>query len=54
VHGAIEIAPISDQEYGLRQGRLADPFGHHWLIGRPLSGKIGDWAYTSGPPAATT
>ena len=54
VHGATEIAPISDQEYGLRQGRLADPFGHHWLIGRPLSGKIGDWAYTSGPPAATT
>ena len=28
---------------GLRQGRIADPFGHHWLIGRPLSGS-GDWA----------
>jgi PhnB protein len=43
-NGAIEIAPIVDQPYGLRQGRLADPFGHHWLIGRPLAGGRGDWA----------
>jgi PhnB protein len=41
--GATEVAPIADQPYGLRQGRIADPFGHHWLIGRPLSG-AGDWA----------
>jgi PhnB protein len=34
--GATEVFPIADQEYGLRQGRFADPFGHHWLIGRPL------------------
>jgi len=34
--GAKEIFPIADQEYGLRQGRIEDPFGHHWLIGRPL------------------
>ena len=47
-NGAIEIAPITDQSYGLRQGRLADPFGHHWLIGRPLEGEAGDWAQTSG------
>jgi PhnB protein len=45
-NGAIEIAPIADQSYGLRQGRLADPFGHHWLIGRPLAGATGDWART--------
>jgi PhnB protein len=45
-NGAIEIAPIADQSYGLRQGRLADPFGHHWLIGRPLAGEGGDWART--------
>ena len=32
-NGAIEVAPVADQSYGLRQGRLADPFGHHWLIG---------------------
>ena len=30
-HAAIEIAPAADQWYGLRQGRLADPFCHHWL-----------------------
>jgi PhnB protein len=47
-NGAIEIAPIADQSYGLRQGRLADPFGHHWLIGRPLEGETGDWARTPG------
>jgi PhnB protein len=41
--GAAEVAPIADQSYGLRQGRIADPFGHHWLIGRPLAG-AGDWA----------
>jgi PhnB protein len=34
--GASEVFPIADQPYGLRQGRIADPFGHHWLIGRPL------------------
>jgi PhnB protein len=34
--GAREVFPIADQPYGLRQGRIADPFGHHWLIGRPL------------------
>ncbi|MBA2382062.1 MAG: VOC family protein [Chloroflexi bacterium] len=34
--GAELIFPVEDQPYGLRQGRLRDPFGHHWLIGRPL------------------
>jgi PhnB protein len=34
--GAREIFPVDDQPYGLRQGRIADPDGHHWLIGRPL------------------
>ena len=28
-NGAMEVAPIADQTYGLRQGRFADPFGHH-------------------------
>ncbi len=45
--GAVEVAPVSDQSYGLRQGRLTDPFGHHWLIGRPLPGPAGDWARTA-------
>jgi PhnB protein len=35
--GATEVFPIADQSYGLQQGRVADPFGHHWLIGRPLN-----------------
>ena len=47
-NGAVQVAPIADQSYGLRQGRLADPFGHHWLIGRPLAGKAGDWARSPG------
>src|SRR5919204_1026688 len=34
--GARELFPIADQPYGWRQGRVIDPFGHHWLIGRPL------------------
>jgi PhnB protein len=46
--GATEVAPVADEPYGLRQGRLADPFGHHWLIGRPLPGKAGDWARQMG------
>jgi PhnB protein len=24
------------EEYGWRAGRVADPFGHHWEIGKPL------------------
>jgi PhnB protein len=34
--GARVIFPIADQPYGFRQGRIEDPFGHQWLIGRPL------------------
>jgi PhnB protein len=25
------------EDHGWRIGRLADPFGHHWEIGKPLS-----------------
>ena len=34
--GAEIIFPVEDQPYGMRQGRVGDPFGHHWLIGRPI------------------
>jgi PhnB protein len=34
--GAVEMFPVADQPYGLRQGRVVDPFGHHWLVGRRL------------------
>jgi PhnB protein len=34
--GAKVISPVEDKEYGWRVGRLTDPFGHHWEIGKPL------------------
>jgi PhnB protein len=34
--GATEVFPIADQPYGMRQGRVEDPYGHHWLIGKVL------------------
>jgi PhnB protein len=33
--GAAEISPVGE-EHGWRMGRIADPFGHHWEVGRPL------------------
>ncbi|GEL17434.1 VOC family protein [Pseudonocardia asaccharolytica] len=30
--GARVVFPIDDHDYGDRGGRLADPFGHHWMI----------------------
>jgi PhnB protein len=39
--GATEIYPVGE-EHGWRLGRIEDPFGHHWEIGKPLV----DW-----PPA---
>jgi PhnB protein len=36
--GATVVWPVADQSYGWRLGRLVDPFGHHWEIGRPLTG----------------
>jgi PhnB protein len=40
--GATQIASVHD-EHGWRLGRVVDPFGHHWEIGKPLA----DWP----PPA---
>ncbi|HEX4009930.1 MAG TPA: VOC family protein [Solirubrobacteraceae bacterium] len=39
--GATEASAVAD-EHGWRLGRIVDPFGHEWEIGRPL----GAW-----PPA---
>jgi len=33
--GATEVAPITEG-HGWRVGRVADPSGHHWEIGKPL------------------
>jgi len=34
--GGKVVWPVGDQ-YGWRLGRMVDPFGHHWEIGKPLS-----------------
>ena len=34
--GATEVFPVADQPHGMRQGRVQDPYCHHWLIGRAL------------------
>jgi PhnB protein len=41
--GARELSAVTD-EHGWRLGRILDPFGHEWEIGRPL----GEW-----PPGLT-
>jgi PhnB protein len=33
--GATVVWPVANQ-YGWRLGRIVDPFGHHWEIGKPL------------------
>jgi PhnB protein len=34
--GAKETSPVGD-EHGWRLGRIVDPFGHEWEIGKPLT-----------------
>ena len=34
--GASEVAPVTEG-HGWRVGRIANPCGHHWEIGKPLS-----------------
>jgi PhnB protein len=36
--GASQVYAVSEG-HGWRVGRVADPFGHHWEIGRPLAAK---------------
>jgi PhnB protein len=35
--GGSALFPMADQPYGLRQGRVEDPFGHHWMISKPIA-----------------
>ncbi len=37
--GASPVSPMADQPYGWRVGRVVDPYGHHWEIGKPLPEK---------------
>jgi PhnB protein len=39
VAGATVVWPVSNQ-HGWRLGRIVDPFGHHWEIGKP-SAEVG-------------
>jgi PhnB protein len=34
--GARETRPVQDYDYGYRQGEVADPFGHQWLIQKKI------------------
>lgn len=34
--GADEVIPLADRNYGFRAGRIADPFGHLWIVSAPL------------------
>jgi PhnB protein len=45
--GATELAPVHE-EHGWRLGRIRDPYGHPWEIGRPL----GAWPPHRGHPGA--
>jgi PhnB protein len=43
--GAREVYPVGEA-HGWRLGRIEDPFGHHWEIGKPLV----PWPPASGRP----
>jgi hypothetical protein len=47
--GAREVVAVAEA-YGWRLGRVVDPYGHHWEIGRPLSPKLRRRNATAGPP----
>ena len=34
--GATMTSPVQDYDYGYRQGKFIDPFGHHWLIEKAI------------------
>jgi PhnB protein len=43
--GAAEVYPVAEQ-HGWLLGRVVDPYGHHWEIGKPLH----DWPPAHGGP----
>jgi PhnB protein len=34
--GSTVVIPIADRPYGKREGRVRDPFGHLWILSRPI------------------
>jgi PhnB protein len=45
--GATEVLPVAE-EHGWLLGRIEDPYGHHWEIGKPLI----DWPPSHAHPGA--
>jgi PhnB protein len=37
VAAGAQVVVAVGEAYGWRLGRVVDPFGHHWEIGRPLA-----------------
>src|SRR5713101_2673660 len=37
--GATQVSPVSDG-HGWRLGRIVDPFGHHWEVGKQLTSQV--------------
>jgi len=37
VKAGARVVVAVDNQYGWRLGRVVDPFGHHWEIGKPLN-----------------
>lgn len=33
--GGVVVVPMQHFDFGWRLGRMVDPFGHHWEIGKP-------------------
>ena len=34
--GAQSVIEIADRPWGKREGRVADPFGHLWILSKPI------------------
>ena len=49
------LIPVDDRFYGYREGRVADPFGHAWIVSRKIADLsdetiqkgVDDWAASS-------
>jgi PhnB protein len=36
LNAGAKVVVAMDNQYGWRLGRVVDPYGHHWEIGKPL------------------
>jgi PhnB protein len=40
--GGAVVVPIEDRPWGKREGRVRDPFGHLWILSRPIKALSAD------------